>query len=125
MDPDTEEIRDTTLKDLEDLARFCDSLDELGLVERMVAPHDIHPNLHPIVSTRACLFQYKQTLYSWRRSRRTCSPYIHEMASAVAGGEKELREKPLLAVNCCPTTPLQITESSCQISWLWQSLIYP
>ena len=25
-----------------------------------------------------------------------------------------MREKPLFAVNCCPTTPLQITESSCR-----------
>lgn len=113
VDPDTEEIRDTTLKDLEDLARFCDSLDELDLVERMVAPHDIHPNLHPIVSTRACLFNTSKP-FILGGVHEEHVPYIHEMASAVAGGEKELREKPLLAVNCCPTTPLQITESSCR-----------
>ncbi len=111
VDPETEEIRDTLLKDLEDTARFCDAMDQLDLVERMVAPHDIHPQLHPIVSTRVCLNNTSKP-FILGGVHEEHVPYIHQMAAAVVGGEDVLRERPLFAVNCCPTTPLQITEST-------------
>ncbi len=111
VDPYTGEVRDTLLKDLIDTARFCDYMDEMDLVERMVAPHDVHPALHPIVSTEVCLNNTTKP-FILGGVHEEHVPYIHEMAVAVAGSEEALRLKPMFAVNCCPTTPLQITKSS-------------
>ena len=77
----------------------------------MVAPHDIHPSLHPIVSTEVCLNNTTKPFILGGVLEQHV-PYIYEMACAVAGGKEALREKPLFAVNCCPTTPLQITAAS-------------
>lgn len=111
VDPYTGEIRETLEKDLINLARFCDYMDELDLVERMVAPHDIHPNLHPIVSTEVCLNNTSKP-FILGGVHEEHVPYIYDMACEVAGGKEALKEKPLFAVNCCPTTPLQITKTS-------------
>ena len=86
-------------------------MDEMDLVERMVAPHDVHPSMHPIVSTEVCL---KNTTKPFILGgvHEEHVPFIHEMVAAVAGGKENLRKKPMFAVNCCPTTPLQITKTS-------------
>lgn len=110
VDPDTEEIRDTLEQDLYDLVRFCDFMDEMDLVERMIAPHDLHPDIHPIVSADACLSNTTKPFVLGGVQEKHV-PYIQKMAALVAGGEEALRERPTFLVNCCPTSPLQITDS--------------
>lgn len=113
VDPYTGEIRQTLEKDLVNLAKFCDSLDQIDLVERMVAPHDIHASVHPIVSAETC-FNNTSKPFILGGVQEQHVPYIYEMACAVAGSAEALKEKPLFAVNCCPTSPLTITESTCR-----------
>ncbi len=111
VDPYTGEVRDTLYEDLVNTARFCDYMDEMDLVERMVAPHDIHSSHHPIVSTEVCLNNTTKP-FILGGVHEEHVPFIYEMAVAAAGSEEQLRQKPMFAVNCCPTTPLQITKTS-------------
>ena len=111
VDPYSGEIRETLEKDLINLAKFCDYLDEFDLVLRMVAPHDVHPSLHPIVSMEACLNNTTKPFILGGVLKHHV-PYIHKMGCAAAGGKDALRERPLFGVNCCPTSPLQITKDT-------------
>jgi trimethylamine--corrinoid protein Co-methyltransferase len=39
---------------------------------------------------------------------------MHKMLSAVAGGEEQLREKPMAIFDCCPSPPLKWSKLTCQ-----------
>ena len=112
VDPYTGKLRDTLKQDCADTAKLCDALDEIDIVLRAVAPHDIPPELHPIHVTDACFNNTTKPVFVGG-VHGSHAPYIMEMAAAVAGGKEQLREKPLLAVNVCPTSPLQLTEHVC------------
>lgn len=112
IDPYTGKLRDTVKQDCADTAKLCDALDEIDIVLRAVAPHDIAPELHPLHVTDACFNNTTKPIFIG--GVHGChAPYVLEMAAAVAGSKEQLREKPMLAVNVCPTSPLQLTEHVC------------
>lgn len=113
IDPYTGKLRDTVKQDCADTARICDALEEIDIVLRAVAPHDIHPELHPIAVTDACFSNTTKPIFIGG-VHRSHAPYLMEMAAAVAGSKEQLTEKPLMAINVCPTSPLQLTEHVCE-----------
>lgn len=113
VDPYTGKLRDTLKQDCADTAKICDALDEIDIVLRAVAPHDMHPQLHPLHVTDACFNNTTKPIFIGG-VHGDHAPYVMEMAAAVAGGKEKLKEKPPLAVNVCPTSPLQLTVHVCE-----------
>lgn len=113
IDPFTGEYRKTVKQDIANAARVCDALDEIDVVLRAVAPHDIHPDLHPLHAAEACFHNTSKHVFVGGVHSKHAD-YLFSMAAKVAGGKERLRERPILSVNVCPTSPLQLTDHCCE-----------
>lgn len=111
-DPFTGAYRKSTKKDVGDVARLCDYLEDIDMLECTLTPNDVHPNVYNLHileanlrnTTKPCLSDPDPGLFPW----------ILEMASAVAGGEDKLRERPIISGIVCPQSPMTFHHSCCE-----------
>ncbi len=108
IDPFTGEYRKSIKQDTANAALMCDALDEIDICLRAVAAHDVSPKVHPLHEVEACFNNTSKHVFTGGISGRQAE-MIFDMAAAVAGGKDKLRERPVLSVNVCPTSPLQLT----------------
>jgi len=106
LDPWTLEVRRSSLKDVGDIARVADALDQVGFHWVAVSAQDTDP------ATRT----HEELLAVWRNSTKhvqTETVVTAEdartaiaMAAAVAGGREALRARPVLSLMQCTISPL-------------------
>jgi len=98
-----------TLKDVEDLARLADALDNIHQILMMVTPNDVPVEVHHLWTFLA----------DWKNSRKATEGYnwtgrkaveTIEMASILRGGKDELVRKPCLLGFTNPVSPMQLSK---------------
>jgi trimethylamine--corrinoid protein Co-methyltransferase len=104
MDLDTGERRDATLKDLEDFTRLADALDHIN-VAAPIFPKDV-PQESLVTLETATLLRNSTKPFRLCLESHDEWPYVHEVLLAVAGSEKELKEKGLGYYEVSPLSPL-------------------
>ncbi|MCD4803893.1 MAG: trimethylamine methyltransferase family protein, partial [Anaerolineales bacterium] len=113
LDVETGERRRSTSKDVENIARLCDALDNIDFVMSMGNPSDVPPDdlyIHEFISMiRGSI---KPNVYTAKN--RADMEDIYRIAAAVAGGEQALREKPFFLLYAEPISPLLFPEESLQ-----------
>lgn len=114
IDPFTGEYRKSTKQDTANAALMCDALDEIDICLRAVAAHDVSPKVHPLHEVEACFNNTTKHVFTGGFSGRQAE-IIFDMAAAVVGGKDKLRERPILSVNVCPTSPLQLTSHCSEV----------
>ncbi|MBN1314379.1 MAG: trimethylamine methyltransferase family protein, partial [Anaerolineales bacterium] len=113
LDVETGERRRTTAQDVQDIARLCDALDNIDFIMSMSNPADVPPDdlyIHEFVGM--IRGSVKPNVYTAKN--RADMEDIYRIATAVAGGEQALREKPFLLVYAEPISPLLFPEESLQ-----------
>jgi trimethylamine---corrinoid protein Co-methyltransferase len=114
IDPYSGELRPSTKADVADSARLVDALPELDVYERAVAAHDVSEASAPL--HQAQMWFANTSKHGFMGSQDGyISRQLFAMAAAVAGGEDELRARPLISWITCPVSPLQLTRESCEI----------
>jgi trimethylamine--corrinoid protein Co-methyltransferase len=108
FDPFTGKHRKSTKADCGNAALVVDALDEVDVVLRAVAAHDVPAEVHPLHEAEVCFTNTSKHTFNGGLSSRQCD-YLFRMAAEVAGGKDKLRERPILSLNVCPTSPLQLT----------------
>jgi trimethylamine--corrinoid protein Co-methyltransferase len=106
LDIDTGVRRTSSLKDVEDIARIGDALEEIAFHWVPVSAQDTPPEtrgLHEIKAIWENSTKHVQTesIYSLHEARTAI-----EMASMLAGGSAELRKRPVLSLMQCSASPL-------------------
>ena len=106
LDPWSLEVRRSSLKDVADIARVADALDQVGFHWVAVSAQDTDP------ATRTL----EELLAVWRNSTKHVQTETVvtaedartaiEMAAAVVGGHDELRRRPVLSLMQCTISPL-------------------
>lgn len=114
IDPYSGELRPSTKADVADSARLVDALPELDVYERAVAAHDVSPASAPLHQAEMWFANTAKHGFMGSQDGAT-SRRLLAMAAAVAGGEDELRSRPLISWITCPVSPLQLTRESCEI----------
>ena len=113
LDVETGERRRATAQDVENIARLCDALDNIDFVMSMGNPSDVPPDdlyIHEFISMiRGSI---KPNVYTAKN--RADMEDIYRIATAVAGSEQALREKPFFLLYAEPISPLLIPEESLQ-----------
>ncbi len=98
-----------TLKDVEDLARLADALDNIHQILMMVTPNDVPVEVHHLWTFLA----------DWKNSRKATEGYnwtarksmeTIEMASILREGTDELIRKPCLLGFTNPVSPMQLSK---------------
>jgi trimethylamine--corrinoid protein Co-methyltransferase len=106
LDLDTDERRASSKADLAEIARVADALPQIGLLWQPVAardePIDVQP-LHEIATEYANSTKHVQLMTAARPEQARGAV---EIARLVAGGDRQLRERPVLSAFQCSLSPL-------------------
>jgi trimethylamine--corrinoid protein Co-methyltransferase len=100
------ELRRSCLKDVENIARVADFLEQVAFHWVPVSAQDCPPEtrgLHELLAIWKNSTKHAQTesIYSEQEARKAV-----EMAAMIAGGKKALRKRPLLSFMECTVSPL-------------------
>jgi len=110
VDTETGRRRPTSLQDLIDTTRVVDAVPEVAYQWPTVAPADVPPHTQAVHITRVMLGQSsKHAQHNETYSRRDARAVL-EMARVVAGGDHELRERPIVSTYQCCISPLVFDE---------------
>ncbi len=97
LDPDTGEVRATTLSDLHDVSRLVDQLDNVHFLVRPCIPTDIDEKDYDINMFYTCLRASAKHVMSGVNDEQGLHNVI-DMASMIAGSKEALQEKPFISV---------------------------
>jgi trimethylamine---corrinoid protein Co-methyltransferase len=110
VDLDTGLRRASNLRDLEDTSRVVDAVPEVGYLWPTVAPADVPPHTQAVHITRAALANSTKHLQHNETYSRRDAQAVLEMARVVAGGDRELRDRPIVSTYQCCISPLVYDE---------------
>ena len=115
IDIETGEIRESVLQDVADTARVADAIENVDIYTSAVtAGFSCSAESLDLHMAEAFLSNTTKHCMHVELTGRNAVKYV-EMGAAVAGGKDKLRERPLLSAMTAPTSPLQLTEDSCDI----------
>ena len=101
-------------KDLVESARVIDYLDEIDFCEKALGAHDEDQRTVPLHNAEAYLTNTTKHCAFGPGNGKLLKKII-EMATAIAGGVKKFRERPLVSFTTCPVSPLQLITDCCEI----------
>jgi trimethylamine--corrinoid protein Co-methyltransferase len=113
-DLETGEIRESTKADVADIARLTDALPHMDILTAPVAARDKPDESYDLHMLEAALINCTKH-YASDSEDGARTKLLIEMAAAVAGGLEELQKRPIVSFGMCPTSPLQIIESSAEV----------
>ena len=113
IDARTDERRESVLKDIENLSRVVDFLDEISFVMSGGIASDVNPKISDIYHFEAMVSNTEKPIVftAWNLENLKA---IVKMSEIVAGGEANLRLNPFLALYNEPISPLQLAEEAAQ-----------
>ncbi|MCG8618581.1 MAG: trimethylamine methyltransferase family protein, partial [Desulfobacterales bacterium] len=97
LDPETGEVRATTLQDLHDVSRLVDQLDNIHFLVRPCIPTDIDEKDYDINMFYTCMRGSSKHVMSGVNDEAGLHNVI-EMASMLAGSKEKLQERPFISV---------------------------
>ena len=105
-------VRPSICEDVGKAALLTDAMEEVDVCERSLTAGDTPDNVAPVWEAETVFANTsKHTVYGpgngWRADK------IIKMAQAIVGGEEALRERPILTINCSPTSPLTLDVNCC------------
>lgn len=110
-DLDTGVRRPSTQRDLADLTRVADALDEIDLQWPMVVAGDQPVEIHELVELATALEHTSKHVQGEALSAPEAMTMV-EMAASVVGGHAALRRRPIFSSVQCPVSPLTLEENS-------------
>ncbi len=110
----TGENRTPNKQDLVDTARIIDYLDEVDFCEKALGAHEIDQAVVPLHNAEAYLTNTTKHC-AFGPGNGKLLEKILEMAAAIVGGVKKLRERPIVSFTTCPVSPLKLITDCCEI----------
>ena len=104
-DFETGERRYSTSSDLKDFALVCDYLDTVDFFSPSVIPNDMPPPVQELHKAAIALRNNRKHFQGGSITEKTAQWQVR-LASAVVGGEAELRKRPIFSMVNCPVAPL-------------------
>jgi trimethylamine---corrinoid protein Co-methyltransferase len=113
-DLQTGENRPARIADVADICTVVDWAREIDVYEAAITPRDCPEELATVHHLAAALpYMTKPMMFGplSKLEQHACL----DLASAVAGGEDELRKRPFLGLGMCSLSPLQLTEQGTDV----------
>ena len=107
VDPWDGKLRPTTKKDVADLARVVDALDNIEVYTIAVTATDVPPEVAEAHLIEQSLLNTTKPICSLALGHHGARLHI-DAAAAVAGGAEQLAERPRLLFLSCPVSPLKL-----------------
>lgn len=107
VDPYTGRLRPSTKADVADSARFVDALPQVSFYwGPVVTAEDVAAITRPLHEAEAVFANTSKHFQAVDVVGEEATRRVVEMACVVAGGEEELRRRPLMSLIACPIDPL-------------------
>ena len=116
LDLETDEFRPLLHKDVIDYFRLMDALDHIEFVAPIYG-QDIPQHVRDIVVMQELLANTDKHVHMRAYSKKSLE-YILKLAEVVAGGKKELKERPLLSLLEAPVSPLNFINITVDALWM-------
>lgn len=113
LDPVTGQRRPYVRKDASTVAKVCDALPHIHFVESLGVINDVMPSLADTYEFADMIMATSKPIVAWSFSLDSCRD-IHQIAMAVAGGEKEFKKRPNYIFYAEPSSPLFSGEEALQ-----------
>ncbi len=114
IDPDTRQCRRSLKKDCGEIARVCDYLEEISVVERPVNATDVPEATQPLHNLEAILPNTGKHIFIGADTARNLRGMV-QLASACVGGEENFRRRPIFSALVCPLSPLTLPNDCCEV----------
>ncbi len=114
IDPFTTEYRKARKKDCGDIARACDYLDEVGVLERPCICSDVPAEVHQVHTLEIILQNTSKHTFIGAHTARNLRKMV-DVAAACAGGMDEFEKRPIFTPSVCPTSPLALLPDCCEV----------
>jgi trimethylamine--corrinoid protein Co-methyltransferase len=114
QDLETNEIRESTLEDVRNMAIMCDALEHVDVLLPPVSAEDMPASSYDLHGLAVTLPNTTKHVCTDAESGERCDKMI-EMAAAIVGGKDELETRPIVSFGVCPTSPLQLIEECCDV----------
>lgn len=114
FDPVSGELRETTVRDLADCARFCNAVPEINAFTTAVAAQDVPPQLKDFYEAEAIFSNTAKHAILDAENGHNAGAII-DMGIAIAGSEEKLRERPFFTLCMCPNSPLEIHQGASEV----------
>ncbi len=113
VDPYTGKRRTSMLKDIENVSRVVDFLDEISFVMCSGIASDVNPKISDVYHFEVMVNHTEKPIVftAWNLDNLKA---IISLAEAVAGGEEKLKNSPFVALYAEPISPLTLAEESAQ-----------
>lgn len=106
-DPYTGEIRESTKEDAAKIARLTDAFDSFSYSFDTVIARDVAPETLPLHTLDAQANNTTKCLWTSPEGKRSAE-YLVEMGRVIAGGDEQLKAKPVIMGGGCPISPLTL-----------------
>ncbi|MBN1222533.1 MAG: trimethylamine methyltransferase family protein, partial [Candidatus Aminicenantes bacterium] len=113
IDPFTGERRLSVVKDIANVAKAVDYLEEMSFVMCSGIASDVNPKISDLYHFEAMVNNTEKPIVYTAWSLENLKAIV-TMAETVAGGEEQLRNSPFMALYTEPISPLQLAEESTQ-----------
>jgi trimethylamine---corrinoid protein Co-methyltransferase len=107
VDPWDRKLRPTTKKDVADLARLVDALDDIEVYTIAVTATDVPPEVAEAHLIEQSLLNTTKPICSLALGHHGARLHI-DAAAAVVGGDDKLADRPMLLFLSCPVSPLKL-----------------
>ena len=115
IDLDTQKQRKATKEDVARSVRVADALPNIhGVSMVQVVPLDVPPRLIDLYAAEASFNNTEKHLFYVCHNEELIEPVL-EMSALVAGGDEELKQRPLLSAFCEVTSPLQLEHRQIEV----------
>jgi trimethylamine--corrinoid protein Co-methyltransferase len=113
MDRESGEMRRAVARDLVELVRLTDALENIHAQSTAMVPSDVPDGIADLYRLQVILKNSTKPMITGAFTKRGLID-MKEMLEAVAGGSEELRETPRGIFDCCPSSPLMWSDVTCQ-----------
>ena len=114
IDPYSLEHRPAKKKDCANIARICDSLDEIGAMLRPCVPNDVPADIYPVHALEAILTNTSKHVLIGPDNVKNLRKMI-QLGVACVGDMEEFKRRPVFSATVCPTSPLVLTKNACEM----------
>lgn len=112
MDFETGRRRMSTTKDMVMVGKVANALDSAHIFWPCISCQDVPDYLRHVVDLKVALMSIEKHVQVETTSHRREARWLLELGKALAGGEKELRRRPIFSSMHCPFSPLQLDGGS-------------
>jgi trimethylamine---corrinoid protein Co-methyltransferase len=114
VDPYTGELREPVKKDLENVARVIDYLDDVDFCEKAIGAHDVDQKVVPLHNAEAILPNTTKHCAFGPGNGKLLKKIIR-MGVAISGSEEKFNDRPIISFTTCPVSPLKLINDTCEI----------